>query len=103
VACAVVLELLYRTTSLTCYVGNFFLCLGNSGICGRLLYTVCDPLWENRPNRQLVHNEIEARKVDALITAVGDPIFFFFIKSLNPHYLLNILVIFYEAHTLLMC
>jgi len=35
---------------------------------------LCDPLWENKPDRQLFHDEIEVRKVDAVITAVGDQI-----------------------------
>jgi len=33
---------------------------------------ICDPLWENRPNHQLLQNEIKARKVDAVITVVCD-------------------------------
>jgi len=33
---------------------------------------MCDQLWENRPNCPLLQNEIEARKVKAVITAVGN-------------------------------
>jgi len=36
-----------------------------------------NPLWENRPNHQLLQNKIEARKVDAAIIAVGDQTFFY--------------------------
>jgi len=33
---------------------------------------ICDLLWENQPNCQLIQNEIEARKVDTAITVVGN-------------------------------
>jgi len=36
---------------------------------------IYDPLSENLPNRQLLQNELEARKVDTVITAFGDIIF----------------------------
>jgi len=40
-----------------------------------LYLTIYDPLLEKRPNRWLLQNEIEARKVDAVIIPVGDQIF----------------------------
>jgi len=43
-------------------------------------------VWENRPNCWLLQNEIEARKVNAVVTAVGDQKKFY--KELK-YYLLN--------------
>jgi len=57
--------------------------------------TICDQLRENRTNCQLLRNKIAAHKVNAVIIAVGNQIFFFFTKNLNPHYFLNMLVNFY--------
>jgi len=54
----------------------------------------CDPLWEKQPSRRLLKNEIEARKSNAVQTAVCNQFF------LNPHYFLNILVKFYGVQAL---
>jgi len=77
-----------------CFIQDFRLWKGRGIFCAtKLLNTIpCDLLWENRPNRQLLQNEIEAHKIDPVIIAVGDKIAFY--KCLNPHYFLNILVKF---------
>jgi len=56
--------------------------------------TECDLLWGKWPNGQLLQTELKTRKVNAAVTAIGDQKLFFFIKNLNPHYFLNILVIY---------
>jgi len=37
---------------------------------------LCDPLWENQTSPVQYQNEMEARKTEAIITAVGHQIFF---------------------------
>jgi len=39
---------------------------------------ICELLWENQPNCWLLQNEVEAHKVDTVITAVGDQKTFFY-------------------------
>jgi len=38
-------------------------------------------LWENQPNRRLLQNDIESRKVDIIITEVGSQFFNFVVQQ----------------------